>query len=36
MGSIVELVRQSFGLVDAPAVEVTKALEQLKDEGLIL
>ncbi len=34
-GTIMELVQQSFGLVDTPAAEVTKALEQLKDEGLI-
>lgn len=34
-GSIVDLVQQSFDLVDTPVAEVTKALEQLKDEGLI-
>lgn len=33
--SITELVQQSFGLAEAPAAEVTKALEQLKDEGLL-
>jgi hypothetical protein len=34
-GTIVELVQQSFTLVDAPAAEVTKALEQMQGEGLI-
>lgn len=33
--SIIELVQQSFDLVDTPAAEVTKALEQMKSEGLI-
>jgi len=33
--SITEMVQQSFDLVDTPAAEVTKALEQMKDEGLI-
>lgn len=33
--SIMEQVQQVFGLMDAPAAEVTKALEQMKDEGLL-
>jgi hypothetical protein len=32
---ITELVQQSFALVDTPAPDVTKALEQMKTEGLI-
>lgn len=33
--NIMELVQQCFGLVNTPAAEVTTALEQMKNEGLI-
>lgn len=33
--SIMDLVQQSFSLPDKPVAEVTKALEQMKDEGLL-